>query len=277
MAIAVRLPDGSIRVEAAPLGGRLRRWLGRIPLVRGILTLVETLISGVRALTWSAAVTAAGSDEPPGGRDAVTPGLGGWLTALLMLVVASLVFFVVPALVLVWPGDRLPRWALAIMEGSARLGMLAGYIWGIGRSGEVRRLFQYHGAEHMAIHAFEHGSALQVPAVRRFEREHPRCGTAFLLTLAVLAVAVFAVLGGGPLWWQLTSRVALIPLVAALAYEAVRFAGRHAERPLVRWLFAANLALQRLTTREPDDEQIQVAIAALDRCIVDDRAEQPAP
>jgi uncharacterized protein YqhQ len=145
-----------------------------------------------------------------------------------------------------------------------------GYVWAIGRTAEVRRLFQYHGAEHMAISALEHGRELTVPAIRREPREHPRCGTSFLLTVAVIAGFVFLPLSAPPLAWWLISRVALVPLVAALAYEAIRFAGAHQRAPFVRWAFWGNLALQRLTTREPHDEQIQVAVAALERARSED-------
>jgi uncharacterized protein YqhQ len=149
--------------------------------------------------------------------------------------------------------------------------LLVGYLWAIGRSDDVRRVFQYHGAEHMAIHAFEEERELTVPAVRRFSREHPRCGTSFLLTVAAISVVVFVPLGGGDLWWRVVSRIALIPLVAAIAYEAIRFAGRHSSRPVIRWLFGLNLLLQRLTTREPDDEQIRVAVTALQHCLEEER------
>jgi uncharacterized protein YqhQ len=116
----------------------------------------------------------------------------------------------------------------------------------------------------MTIRAFEEGTELRVPAIRRFAKEHPRCGTSFLLTVTIVAVIVFLAAGAGPLWWRFASRVILVPLVAGLAYEAIRFAGQHSGMPVVRWLFAGNLALQKLTTREPDDEQIQVAVAALE-------------
>ena len=269
MAIAVRRPDGSITTRSERLGGLHAGAVARIPFVRGIAVLWETLTLGVRALTWSAAVAAGEVDEHG---DARPPGIGARVTPLFMLTAAAAVFFLVPALIAVALEGPMPRGATVAVEGATRIALLLGYVWGIGRSDEVRRVFQYHGAEHMAILAFEQRRELQVPAVRRFGREHPRCGTSFLLTVAVVAFVVFIPLGAGALWWRLASRVLLIPLVAALAYEAVRFGAAYASHAPVRWLFAVNLALQRLTTREPDDEQLQVAIAALERCVAEDRA-----
>lgn len=269
MAIAVRHPDGSITTRGERLGGLHAGAVARIPLVRGVAVLWETLTLGTRALTWSAAVAAGEVDEHG---DARPPGIGARVSLLFMLTAATVVFFVAPALLAAALDGLMPGWATVAVEGATRIALLLGYVWSIGRSDEVRRVFQYHGAEHMAIHAFEQRRELQVPAVRRFGREHPRCGTSFLLTMAVIAIAVFIPLGTGALWWRLASRVLLIPLVAAVAYEVVRFGAAHAGRAPVRWLFAGNLALQRLTTREPDDEQLQVAIAALERCVAEDRA-----
>ncbi len=269
MAIAVRHPDGSITTRSERLGGLHAGAVARIPLVRGVAVLWETLTLGTRALTWSAAVAAGEVDEHG---DARPPGIGARVSLLFMLTASTVVFFVAPALVAAALDGLMPGWATVAVEGATRIALLLGYVWSIGRSDEVRRVFQYHGAEHMAIHAFEQRRELQVPAVRRFGREHPRCGTSFLLTMAVVAIAVFIPLGAGALWWQLASRVLLIPLVAAVAYEVVRLGAAHAGRAPVRWLFAGNLALQRLTTREPDDEQLQVAIAALERCVAEDRA-----
>jgi uncharacterized protein YqhQ len=268
MAIAVRHPDGSIATRGERLGGLHAGAVARIPLLRGVAVLWETLTLGARALTWSAAVAAGETDEHG---DARPPGIGARVSLLFMLTAATAVFFVAPALVAVALASLMPGWAAVAVEGATRIALLLGYVWSIGRSEEVRRVFQYHGAEHMAIQAFEQRRELQVPAVRRFGRQHPRCGTSFLLTMAVVAIPVFIPLGGA-LWWRLAWRVALIPFVAAVAYEVVRLGAAHAGRAPVRWLFAGNLALQRLTTREPDDEQLQVAIAALERCVAEDRA-----
>ena len=274
MAIAVRQPDGTIVLRSEPLGGIYSAAVRRVPLVRGVAVLWETLALGMRALAWSAAVAAG---TPGDAAEARTLGLVTWLTMAASMAFGVAVFFLLPVLGTAWLEAYLPGLAVVALEGVIRIALLVGYVWAIARSEEIARVFQYHGAEHMTIHAFEQGQEPTVPAVRRFAKEHPRCGTSFLLTVGVVAVLVFALLGSPPLWWRLASRVVLIPLIAAVAYEAIRFAGFHQRWPVVRWLFAGNMALQKLTTRAPDDEQIQVAIAALDRAIAEERGAAAGP
>jgi uncharacterized protein YqhQ len=149
-----------------------------------------------------------------------------------------------------------------VVEGFVRLALIIGYLWAIGFMPDIRRLFGYHGAEHKTIHAFEAGAELTPESVARFPLEHPRCGTAFLLTVVVFSIVLFALLGPLPLWTRLISRILLIPVVAGLAFEYIRFTARHLSNPLVRWLIIPNLALQRLTTREPDRGMLEVAIRA---------------
>ena len=263
LAVAVRRPDGEIVVSARRLGGLLTGPWRRIPVLRGVLALWEMLTLGIRALSWSSAV-AEGRPGDPADLDRV--GRRAWLGALASLLVATVVIFLLPVAMTAWLATRLPApWLAVAAEGLLRVAVVVAYVGALGRAGEVRRLFEYHGAEHMAIATLERGRELTVPSIRRESREHPRCGTSFLLSVAIVAGLVFLPLGAPPLPWWLASRVMLIPLVAALAYEAIRFAGAHPRAPLVRWAFWGNLALQRLTTREPDDEQIQVAVAALER------------
>ena len=282
MAIAVRRPDGSVAVRSQRLGRVYTGALRRLPLLRGMVTLWETLALGIPALRWSADVAAG---EVRHEDEARPLGLLGWAAIALVLLVGLAVFFAGPVLLTAWLDGIFPAgWLVVTLEGLLRVALLLGYVWAIGRSQEIRRVFQYHGAEHMTIHAFEHGALAaidsrdterpgvsQVPAVRRFDRAHPRCGTSFLLTVAVVSIFAFVLLGTPPLWWRLLSRLLLIPLIAVLSYELIRFGSRQAAQPLVRWLFAGNMALQRLTTREPDDEQVEVAIAALARAVSEDR------
>lgn len=270
MAVAVRRPDGTIAFRTERLGGVLSSPLRRVPLLRGVLVLFETLGLGMRALTWSAAVASNQVDERGEARRLTAL---DWLVLLGAFGIGTGVFFVGPVLATAWLDHVLPApWMALAIEGVLRVGLLLGYIWGMGRAGDIRRVFQYHGAEHMTIYAHEDGRELSVPAIRRYPKEHPRCGTSFLLTVALVAGVVFAFAGTDPLWWRISSRVVLVPVVAAVSYEAIRFAGFHQDWPVVRWLFAGNLALQRLTTRAPDDEQIQVAIAALQRVREEERA-----
>jgi uncharacterized protein YqhQ len=275
MAVAVRRPNGTLAFTSYRLGSMYTGAVRRVPLLRGILVLWETIALGMRALAWSAAVAA---DEPAeDGHEAGHIDLGMWVGIALSMAFGVGLFFLVPVLATAWLEQYLASMWVVLLEGAMRLGLLVGYVWLMGRSDDIQRVFQYHGAEHMTIHAYEQGRELTVQAVRRFPKEHPRCGTSFLLTVGVVAVFVFALLGDPPLWWRLASRVALVPVIAALAYEAIRFAGFHLERPFVRWLFTPNIALQYLTTRVPDDEQIQVAIASLQRAVEEDARAGVAP
>jgi uncharacterized protein YqhQ len=262
MAIAVRTPDGSITTRAERLEGFFTGRVRRIPFVRGVFVLWETTVLGFRALTWSSAVATAELDDD-GGAKPLPPVT--WVVMVLTMLAALAIFFAGPALATAWlDGTFGASWITTILEGLIRLSLLIGYIWAIGRSSEIARVFQYHGAEHMTIRALEDGRELRVAAVRRYEKEHPRCGTSFLLTVAVISVFVFVFAGSSPLWWRFASRLLLIPLIAGISYEVIRYGGAHSRVPFIRLLFAGNLALQRLTTRVPDDEQIQVAIAAVE-------------
>ena len=264
IAVAVRTPDGEIMIRTRGLGGRLTNLVRRIPLVRGMLVLWETLAIGIWALAWASAVHNEEVDEHG---EAKPFGVAGWLVLLVVLGFAVSVFFAGPVLVTAWLSALLPDLLVIGIEGLVRLGLLLGYIRLIGRSPEVQRVFQYHAAEHKAVQALEQGRELSVQAVRRLPKEHPRCGTSFLLTVAVVAAIVFMFAGTEPLWWRFVSRLVLIPVIAALSYEAIRFGGLHLGNAVVRTLFSANLALQKLTTRDPDDEQIQVAIASLNAAL----------
>jgi uncharacterized protein YqhQ len=269
MSIAVRAPDGGIQCRSERLGGIYTSPLRRVPLLRGILVLIETTVLGAKALTWSSAIAAGEVGED--GQPAPLTWAERAFLALTMAFAITL-FFAGPVLATAWLDGRMPTWGVLAIEGGIRLGLLLGYIWAIGRSDDVRRVFQYHGAEHMTIAAYEDDRDLTVPAIRRYPKEHPRCGTSFLLTVAVVSIVVFAFAGTDPLWWRVGSRLVLVPLVAAVSYEAIRFAGFHQRWPFVRLLFAGNIALQRLTTRPPDDEHIQVAIRALDEVRREERS-----
>ena len=251
---AVRAPDGAIAVftEARPSPLVRRRWL-RLPVLRGVIALYDTLTIGVRSLLWSVGV-AAGADRPLTAGQVGAAVAGG-------LVVAVGLFFVLPA-ALVRLVDRFLGnvYALNLAEGALRVATLVGYLAAIGRSAEMARVFAYHGAEHKAVNAYEHDAPLEPGAVQTFSRFHLRCGTSFVLMVMLVAVIVFSFLGRPPLLWRIALRVGAIPLVAGISYEVIRAGGRH------RWLrpvMLLGLWLQRLTTREPDDRQVEVATRAL--------------
>ena len=268
--VAVRTPEGDISLHNLSLspwyGGRARR----IPLVRGILVMAETLTLGMRALTHSANV-AAGEDEELGAGS-----IAGMITVALALAIG--VFFLVPVFASRGLEGVIGPDLANIVEGVIRLVLFLAYIALIGRMEDIRRVFMYHGAEHMAVHAHEHGEKLSVESVRRYPTAHPRCGTAFLLVVMFVAIVLFAFTGREPLWWLFASRVILIPVIASVSYEVIRLSGFHQGNALVRLIALPGLTLQRLTTREPEDSQIEVAIAAMNEAIsVDGRADATTP
>ena len=267
MAIAMRAPDNMIVLHQEPLGGIYKSKLTKIPFLRGMIMLWDALGLGVRALSISAN-TQTGEDEKIEG-----PALYGSL--IISLLFALGIFFILPAAVghfaETWfasagagnaAGGANSAWGGNLIEGLVRLAILIGYIWAIGWIPDIRRVFAYHGAEHKTINAFEAGAELTPESVSRFSLEHPRCGTAFLLTLVILSILVFTLLGPLPLGLRLVSRIVLIPVIAGIAYEYIRWTASHLDSPLVRWMVKPNLALQRLTTREPNLEMLEVSIAA---------------
>ncbi|MDP8957626.1 MAG: DUF1385 domain-containing protein [Actinomycetota bacterium] len=255
-AVAVRRPDGTIEAVSHPLprlSTRVR--LARMPFVRGVLVLAEAMTLGLRALSWSAQKAVGEEEEPITGRQLA-------FTMAAALAVFLALFILLPALA----AEALPiRSSLAfnLVEGLLRIGLFLGYIWAIGRSGEIRRVFQYHGAEHKTIHAYENGDPLGVERVQRHPTLHPRCGTNFLLIVLLLSIFVFALLGKPGVVGLVVSRVVLVPVIAAVAYEVIKLAARREERGWLRALMAPGLALQRLTTAPPDDQMVEVAITSL--------------
>ncbi|MBN1179912.1 MAG: DUF1385 domain-containing protein [Anaerolineae bacterium] len=258
VAVAVRNPAGAIDVKVEPLNPVLyRSALARIPVLRGLTVLWDALGLGMKALLWSAEVSAGDELE-----EGAFEGPLGWGTAAVSLTIGVLLFMVFPSLVVgVFP--ELPSLAGNLIEGVIRIVLMLGYIWAVGRIPDIQRVYAYHGAEHKTINAYEDGAPLVVEAVRPYTTAHPRCGTAFLLNVAVISLLVLAPLGRPSLLIRVLSRIALVPLIAGLSYEVIRFSARHGNSPWLRWLIRPSLALQRLTTREPDDGMVEVAIEAL--------------
>jgi len=262
MAVACRRPDGGIAVHGEVLGGVYSGAVRRIPLLRGAVVLWETLALGMRALMFSSNV-ALGQEEQE-----VRPG-AIWGAALATLALVAVLFFAGPVLLSGWLEDALDSDLLVVLiEGVIRLALVVGYIAVIGLLPDVRRVYAYHGAEHKSIHALEAGDPLEPAWVQRHSTAHVRCGTSFLLTVVVVSIAVFAALGAPDLWLRVLSRIVLIPVIAATAYELIRLGGALESNPIVRVLMWPNLALQALTTRQPDDAQVEVALRALREVLV---------
>ncbi len=258
MAVAVRRPDnGEIVIKEKPVSKLYRGPISKIPFLRGIPMLWDALGLGMEALFFSAEVV-----EKAENPDFEMSKKESALTGLVGLGVGLAIFMLLPS----WlAGLIVPHNALAfnVVEGLIRLALLLGYLYAVGQMKEIARVFAYHGAEHKTINAFEDGAPLTVEGVRPYSTAHARCGTAFLLLVAVVSILVFLPFGKPPLLWRLVSRLLAIPVIAGIAYEILRFTGKHEGNPIVRWLIAPNLALQKLTTREPDDAMLEVAITAL--------------
>ncbi|MGE5597607.1 MAG: DUF1385 domain-containing protein [Hyphomicrobiales bacterium] len=273
MAVAVRHPKGHIVTHAERLGGLYTGSARRMPLVRGVVVLWETLSLGMRALGFSSRV--AFEEEDDDGKQAEFPEKVFWGTMALALIFVVGLFFAAPILIanLLELADA-NRIVIVAVEGVLRLAMFVAYIAAIGRIGEIKRVFQYHGAEHMTIHAYEAGRPINIREVRRFPKEHTRCGTSFLLVVVVVALLtffVFDVIVDEGLIVRTASRIVLMPLVASLSYEVLRFGARFNDNPIVKGMFVPNIALQALTTKVPDDSQIEVAIASFEAVLQETR------
>jgi len=254
--VAVRQPDGGIiarRNELTRLSER-NRW-ARVPLIRGMFVLGESLTLGFKALSWSAQVATEEEVKP------LTGAQIGWTMGLAFVFFAG-VFILLPALAadaLSSDSDLL----FSVIEGVIRLVLFVGYIWLIGRSKEIARVFEYHGAEHMSIHAYEAGEPLSIESVGRYNPEHPRCGTSFLLIVILGSIVLFTFLGQPGILFLVVSRLVGIPIIAGLAYEVLRWSGTRPDGRLARILAAPGIWLQKLTTAVPGDDQIEVAISSL--------------
>jgi uncharacterized protein YqhQ len=255
-AIAMRTPDGDITIHTEELNKIYQSKIMSIPFLRGLIGLYDALILGMKALTISAN-TQTGEDEKIEG-----PAL--FFTFVLSLGIAILVFFLIPAGI----GQAVEHylewkpWVGNLLEGLVRLIFLIAYMWGIGQMEDIKRVFSYHGAEHKVINAFEANAELVPETVKNYSREHARCGTAFLLIVVFFSVFLFTALGPMTLLWRLISRILLLPLLAGVAYEYLRWTAENQGKPLVKVLIRPNLALQRLTTNEPSPDIIEVSIAA---------------
>ncbi len=261
LAIAVRRPDNNIEVTSRPLAALYKGNWRNLFLIRGIIALIETVALGTSALMYSAQV--AGETE----EEKITPGML-WGSVVLGVLIAVVLFFILP-LLLVRVFDSLIASAFIsnILEGIVRIIFFVTYLAAIGRMKDIREIFACHGAEHMAVNALESGLPLTIDNVKRNSTAHVRCGTSFLLVVLLVAIVVFALLGRPPLWIGIVSRVLLIPVIAAVSYEIIKFEANYADNLIVRWLMAPGLWLQAMTTRRPSEGQIEVAIAALSRAI----------
>jgi len=273
-AVAVRTPEGDITEVVNEITSPMqRRRLWRLPVVRGVIALGESLAIGFRALAISANVATQERDEHGEIKTQISRGQIIFSFAI-AIGFALMLFKVGPALLTSWLPIESTE-LFVVVEGLIRVSVFIGYIALISLLPDLRRVFQYHGAEHKTINALESGAELTPEKVQKFSLIHPRCGTAFLLWVMVIAIFVFAFVGRPVWYWLILSRILLLPVIAGLAYEVIRFAGKHQSNRLLMALLAPGLWLQRLTTREPTDDQVEVSIRALRRVLEREEAETP--
>jgi uncharacterized protein YqhQ len=286
MAVAVRAPDQNIVVTSETLPRHLYGGIiQKIPLVRGMTMLWDALGLGMKALMFSADIQMAAEDDAASG----TNGTDGkpaepaslskplaWTTVAIAMIFGIGIFFVTPLAVVGIAEQFLGAhtvWS-NLAEGLLRLVLLVGYVALIGLMPDVKRVYAYHGAEHMTIHAWEHNDPLDPQHVSQYSPAHPRCGTAFLLEVVAISIVLFALLGTPDLWLRVLSRILLIPVIAGIAYELLRLGGKYPNSLLMKIIVAPGLALQSLTTRYPDESQMEVAIASMEELLK--REEEPA-
>lgn len=276
--VAVRGPDGQIFAGQEPLDSILhRRRFARAPFFRGIVVLYETLVIGTRWLMKSGSLAAAGEGVAFGGKAIA-------LTMLFTIALAVGLFVLMPLLVAqggvsLVLGDvdtGLESFLVHVLEGLVRVVIFIGYLWLVSRSAEIGRVFQYHGAEHMTIHTLEADLPLTTENVRRFPTAHPRCGTEFLVIFILVSILLFSLLAGTELWVAILGRVLLVPVIAAVSYEVLKFGAKRRESGFWHWLFLPGIWVQRITTRQPDDSMIEIAISAMQESLAANGDTAPA-
>jgi uncharacterized protein YqhQ len=271
IAVAFRHPDGRIVWASEPLNSGPHGWrLARTPLVRGLVVLYETLIVGTRWLIRSANLQASGEGLELG-RGTVALMLG------LTLVLGVGLFFLLPLGIAALTTSQIEQgWVQHLVEGVVRVAIFLAYLAFISRTAEIRRVFEYHGAEHMTIHALEAGDPLTVDHVRRYPTAHPRCGTEFIVVVIILSIFLFSLVGRQDPVIMVGSRILLIPVIAAIGYELLRAGARYRSNPIVKAIMAPGILVQMITTKQPSDDQIEVAIVSMEQALAADGELVPA-
>ena len=276
--VAVRGPDGQVFAGEERLDSILHRnRFARAPFFRGVVVLYETLVIGTRWLMRSGSLAAAGEGVAFGGKALA-------LTMLFTVVLAVGLFVLLPLVVATGTTSFLvggeisggvEAFVVHLLEGVIRVAIFVGYLLIVSRSSEIGRVFQYHGAEHMTIHALEADLPLTVENVRRYPTAHPRCGTEFLVVFIIVSILLFSFLAGADLWIAILGRILLIPVIAAVAYEILKWGAARRHRTVARWLFLPGIWLQAITTKQPDDSMIEIAIASMRAALTANGDEAP--
>ncbi len=271
MVTAVRRPNGELTLDTQPLAGIYSGWMRKTPLLRGIVVLIEVLVLGIKTLLYSANVSLEEEEAE----------ISGWLVWVMLaisLAISVALFFMAPLFLTKLLDPYITSsLVFALIEGFVRVAIFIAYLKAVTLMPDIKRVFSYHGAEHKTVNAYEAGVPLEVEAVKKYGKAHVRCGTSFLFAVLIIAIIVFALVGRPVLWLMVLSRILLIPVIAALGYEVIYFGSRHSDNRVVRAIMIPGLWLQSLTTREPDDAQLEVAVAALKKVVELDQAEaQPS-
>ncbi len=256
-AIAVRMPDGTIKTKidtTPPL--RQRHKLFQLPILRGFISFIDSFVSGMQTLTWSAAQAGEEEEEKLSGKEIA-------FAVILAVVLAIGLFVVLPVWAAAFTLPYIGPFGRSLVEGLLRVAIFILYLLLIRRMDDIKRIFRYHGAEHKTIHTYEAGEALTPENIQKHSTLHPRCGTSFIIFVMILLIIIFTFIGQGPVLYRISIKILCLPLVAGLSYELLRFTARHEGNFLVRLLMAPGLWIQRLTTAEPDDAMTEIAACAL--------------
>jgi uncharacterized protein YqhQ len=279
IAMAVRKSDGEIVVKREPVSRIEKSKIVKIPIIRGGIALINSMVTGIKALTYSAEFFEEGIEEEKGkfelwlgkkfgdkSKDIMT-----YISVALAVAMAILVFMIIPTILINFLKNKISNTVILTgLEGILKIFMFIGYIIFISRLKEIQRVFEYHGAEHKAIHCYESGKPLTVENAKKFTTMHPRCGTSFLLIVLVISILIFSLLGWKSIILRIAMKLLLLPLVAGISYEIIKWAGKSDSKfaAVISW---PGLMMQKLTTREPDDKQLEVAIEALKNVLAEDK------
>jgi len=268
---AVRRPNGEMIENSRPLSSVYTGWVRKTPLLRGVIVIIEAMVLGISSLPYSANVSLEEEEEEITGKAV-------WLMIAIAVLLAVVLFLIIPLFLTRLLNPYIDSsLVFHLIEGAIRLAIFIAYLKLVGLLPDIRRIFTYHGAEHKAVNAYEQGVPLEVESVKEQDKAHVRCGTSFLFVVLVIAFLVFALVGRPALWLMVLSRILFLPVIAALGYEFIHFGAKHARNPLVKAVLLPGLWLQGMTTKEPEDGQIEVALSALKKALEIDAEEMPQP
>ena len=268
---AVRRPNGEVTTDVQPVSARWSGKVRRIPFVRGVVILIETMVIGIKSLVFSANVAVEEEVE-----EIPSKAIWGMLASAAIMVVV--LFFLAPLFLTKTLDQYIPNTIVFhIIEGVIRIAIFIGYLKLISFMPDIKRVFSYHGAEHKTVNAYEAGTPMEVEAIQKYGTKHVRCGTSFLFTVLLVAIILFSFIGRDILWLMIVSRIVLVPVIMGVGYEMIYFGARHTDNWIMKVIMSPGLWLQSMTTGQPDDKQVEVAIVAMTKAVEIDQVEEAAP